>query len=261
MLYPTLAFHSGLPLGRPSPVTRTATSPLHPRSPVPQRSLDHLRSPPVPPTRRRPVPAMTSAPAPPPLTTPPSRAPRVLMVCLGNICRSPAAEAVLRAAAARRGLPVEVDSCGTGGGSPGWYAAGGFSYHEGDGGDPRMRAAAAARGIVIESASRPLAPADLEGDGAFDVVVGMDEANLRAMETARKAWVREGRCGVEEVRWRMMSEFSRDEGFRGEPVPDPYYGGVDGFEHALDLIQGAADGILDELYGVGAVGEGAQGDM
>jgi protein-tyrosine phosphatase len=182
------------------------------------------------------------------------RPPRVLMVCLGNICRSPAAEAVLRAAAAHRALPLVVDSCGTGGGSPEWYAAGGFSHHEGDAGDPRMRAAAAARGLDITSRSRPLVPADLEGAGAFDVIVGMDGDNLRAMETARRAWVREGRCAGGEVRWRLLSEFSKDEAFRGQPVPDPYYGGRRGFEHALDLIEGAADGILDELYGEGARG-------
>jgi protein-tyrosine phosphatase len=240
---PRAAFQPPLPLLRPATVLRCSVNALRPESYFAR-------------TARA---ASACAMPPSPAHDAAARPPRVLMVCLGNICRSPAAEAVLQAAAARRGLEVEVDSCGTGGGSPTWYMSDGFSYHEGDPGDARMRAAAAARGVEITSRSRPLRPGDLEGDRMFDLVVGMDRENLRAMERARAAWNKEGRCAVPEVKWRMLSEFSNDEGFRGKPVPDPYYGGAEGFEHALDLIEGAADGILDELFGAGAVGAGKPG--
>lgn len=177
------------------------------------------------------------------------RAPRVLMVCLGNICRSPAAEAVLKAYAARRSLEVDVDSCGTGGGSPNWCEEGGFSYHEGGPGDGRMRVAAGERGYDITSRSRPLRPADLEGGEMFDLIIGMDRSNMQEMERARRIWQQEGKVSVDRVGARLLSEFSSDKSFRGNAVPDPYYGGTQGFEHALDLIEGACEGILDELFG------------
>lgn len=174
------------------------------------------------------------------------------MVCLGNICRSPAAEAVLRARASDRDLDVIVQSCGTGGGSGNWAEPGGVAFHEGECADKRMSSAALKRGIKIDSRSRPLAPEDIEGDNKFDVVIGMDESNVRAMEMAREIWIAGGRCGDEArlMKWSLMADFSPEtNGFRGKPVPDPYYLGVEGFETALDLIQGAADGVLDCLFG------------
>lgn len=133
-----------------------------------------------------------------------------------------------------------VDSCGTGGGSPSWYLDGGFSHHRGDPADPRMRAAAENRDLKLESRSRPLSPDDFQ---AFHIIVGMDESNLEAIETARAHW------GIEQPRAKvvLMSDFSPDDSFRGRPVPDPYYGGINGFEHALDLIQGACEGLADHL--------------
>jgi protein-tyrosine phosphatase len=169
----------------------------------------------------------------------------VLMVCLGNICRSPAAEAVLRATIERRELQaaVTVDSCGTGGGSGSWYKPGGFAYHEGDPADARMRQVGSTRGYEITSISRPLRKSDFSN---FDLILGMDASNLEAIETARREWgvADPGTDGVARVS--LFSSYSPNERFRGCAVPDPYYGGQQGFEHVSDLIQETCEGILDD---------------
>jgi protein-tyrosine phosphatase len=105
----------------------------------------------------------------------------VLFVCLGNICRSPTAEAVFVDVVKKANLTNKyaIDSCGTGGGSSDWYKSGGFSYHEGDDADSRMTAAASRRGVNLTSKSRPLEPQDFTN---FQYIVGMDPANMRAME-------------------------------------------------------------------------------
>ena len=112
---------------------------------------------------------------------------KVLFVCLGNICRSPTAEAVFTSVVERAGVTHNfmVDSCGTGGGSSNWYRAGGFSYHEGDSADARMTQVAAARGVRLTSKSRPLRPTDLS---EFDVILGMDAANMAAIKRAAEHW-------------------------------------------------------------------------
>lgn len=104
---------------------------------------------------------------------------KCLFVCLGNICRSPTAEAVFTTVAERRGVAdaMTIDSCGTGGGSSDWYREGGFSYHEGDAADARMRDHAARRGIRLTSRSRPLTPQDLH---TFDYIVAMVRSNKSA---------------------------------------------------------------------------------
>ncbi|KAI0566218.1 protein tyrosine phosphatase [Gracilaria domingensis] len=166
------------------------------------------------------------------------------MLCTGNICRSPAAEAVMKGVLDKRGLQTDffVDSCGTGGGSSNWYKESGFSYHEGDLADPRMRAAARKRGLKLESRSRPLAKDDFD---KFEVIVAMDSYNLSAIETARQYW----NVDSPKARIVLMSEFSPDESFKGKPIPDPYWSGADGFEYALDLIEGACEGLADHLIG------------
>ena len=244
---------------------------------------------------------------------------RVLMVCLGNICRSPAAEAVLAHLVKKRkiGDSVFVDSCGTvsfllvvfffflelffrvlfirgavclrqktrnekgkkltlmitfpgkkiknkkqkGGGSGDWYKEGGFSYHEGDAADSRMRSAASKRGIAVTSRSRPLSPRDLE---EFDVVVAMDSANRAAIARAREHWISKGKLresgggggnggeggGGERARVVMMTDYLRDEKLAKlavGAVPDPYYGGEKGFETVLDLLEDACEGLLEEI--------------
>ena len=166
----------------------------------------------------------------------------VLMVCLGNICRSPAAEAVLRDSIASRGLSdmIRVDSCGTGGGREFWFMEGVPSFHEGEESDIRMIQAASARGIEITSRSRPLRPADF---AEFQYIVAMDKSNIEDMEQARVYW------GVErgESKTVLLLDYASEPSKRGRPVPDPYFGGRDGFGKALDLIQDACDGLLDNI--------------
>ncbi len=151
---------------------------------------------------------------------------RVLFVCLGNICRSPTAEAVMRGLLAERGLEdrVEVDSAGT------------IAYHAGEGADERMQRAAAERGYVLESIARQVEPEDFE---RFDLIVAMDQSNHEELELMAP--------DGSGHKVRLLSEFLPE----GEPrdVPDPYWGGAQGFERVLDLIEEACPHIVDELLG------------
>ena len=150
---------------------------------------------------------------------------RVLFVCLGNICRSPTAEAVLRALAAREApeLLVEVDSAGTAG------------YHVGEPPDPRTRQAAARRGYDLSTLrARVVEPADFE---RFDLILAMDRENLRVLRRRAPAQAHE--------RVRLFLEFAPEAG--PEDVPDPYYGGANGFEEVLDLVETATRGLLAHL--------------
>ncbi|KAH0477388.1 MAG: uncharacterized protein KVP18_003611 [Porospora cf. gigantea A] len=167
----------------------------------------------------------------------------VLFLCLGNICRSPAAEAVFSKLLTEKDRhDVEIDSCGTGGGNPRWYQPGQFSFHEGDQADPRMRQAAKKRDIAITSRSRPLAPEDRR----FDYIVCMDSANVRAVSEAAEAW------GVPELAEKvvLLTDYwaaGGGEGKKPSKVPDPYYGGPDGFEHVLDLLRVCCEGLIREV--------------
>lgn len=162
-------------------------------------------------------------------------------MCLGNICRSPAAEAVLKARADVRGLSdiVHVDSCGTGGGRPEWFIDG-MAYHKGDDPDHRMRAAASQRGLQLTSISRPLVKEDFD---EFHRIIAMDENNIEAIEEARKYW----EVPSTNARVELLTNFSSKPHKRGTAIPDPYYGGPRGFDIALDLIQDACDGLLDDI--------------
>ena len=147
---------------------------------------------------------------------------RILFVCLGNICRSPTAEAVLRALAAREApeLGLEVDSAGTAG------------YHVGEPPDPRMRAAAARRGYDLEALrARIVEPGDFE---RFDLILAMDRENLAVLHRRVPEQARE--------RVRLFLEFSPQR--EPEEVPDPYYGGPNGFEEVLDLVEATARELL-----------------
>jgi protein-tyrosine phosphatase len=140
---------------------------------------------------------------------------RILFVCLGNICRSPAAEGVTRALAAARGMDVEFDSAGTG------------DWHVGNPPHPPMIASARARGYDLSPLrARRIVASDF---GRFDLILGMDRANLAAVERIRP------HDDVTPVRL-----------FLGDAeVPDPY---VDAsFEAALDLIEAGAARLLDQL--------------
>jgi protein-tyrosine phosphatase len=151
---------------------------------------------------------------------------RVLFVCLGNICRSPAAEGVFRHLLAREGLEehFEVDSAGTGG------------WHSGRPADARMRAAARRRGIDLTSRARQITLGDLSG---FDHILTMDQDNLASVRALARELA--GRPGL--ARIEPLTAYGR--GLRAEEVPDPYYGGPEGFEHVLDLLADACAGLLE----------------
>lgn len=150
---------------------------------------------------------------------------RILFVCMGNICRSPTAEGVVRAHVERAGLAavVEIDSAGTHG------------YHIGKAPDDRARTAATARGYDL-SALRARRVSDFDFV-RFDRILAMDRDNL---DLLRQACPPEHRHKLG-----LFLEYSRR--FREREVPDPYYGGPEGFEHVLDLVEDAARGLIDSL--------------
>lgn len=150
---------------------------------------------------------------------------RILFVCLGNICRSPTAEVVLRAVASREApdIVLEIDSAGTAG------------YHVGELPDRRTRQAAARRGYDLSALrARVVEPGDFE---TFDLILAMDRENLRALERRSPPEARD--------RLRLFLEFAPETGI--SEVPDPYYGGPNGFEDVLDLIEAASRGLLQHL--------------
>jgi protein-tyrosine phosphatase len=159
---------------------------------------------------------------------------RILFVCLGNICRSPTAEAVMRARLAERGLAadVEVDSAGTG------------SWHVGNPPDERATDAGARRGIELTGRARTVAPEDFH---EFDLIVAMDDDNHAELGRLAAA-----AAGAAELR--LLREFDPEAVARGElTVPDPYYGGVDGFDHVLDVVDRACAGLIEAIV-AGEVG-------
>lgn len=154
---------------------------------------------------------------------------RVLFVCLGNICRSPAAEAVLRHTVRRLGIAVEADSAGT------------LDIHAGNLPDPRMRAAGASRGYELTSIARGVTPRDLQ-PGSFDWVIAMDRENL---DDLRCLAAQQPPPRREPPRIVLLSEFLDASWPRD--VPDPYYGGPEGFERVLDMLEAAMLAILTSL--------------
>jgi protein-tyrosine phosphatase len=150
---------------------------------------------------------------------------RVLFVCLGNICRSPTAEAVFRALAAgeARDLVIEADSAGTAG------------YHVGAPPDERSQAAARRRGYdMSRRRARIVEPQDFE---RFDLLLAMDRDNLAVLRSRAPA--------ARHERLRLFLDFAPELGTL--EVPDPYYGGANGFEEVLDLVEAAARGLLAYL--------------
>ncbi len=150
---------------------------------------------------------------------------KILFVCLGNICRSPAAQGIMEKMIADRGLQDRfyVDSAGTYGG------------HNGSLPDERMRIHARSRGYELTHLSRQVTGHDFE---TFDLIVIMDKNNLHGL-----------RCMKDVVDERKVVEIARY--LRMHPghdsVPDPYYDGAEGFELVLDLLEDACHGLLDEL--------------
>lgn len=153
----------------------------------------------------------------------------VLMVCTANICRSPTAEAVLRHRIERAGLAAKVrlDSAGT-------RASGAHASPP----DPRSIAHAARRGYDLTPLrSRPVVADDFE---RFDLIVPMDRSHLAQLATIAPHGHR--------ATVRLLMSFAPSSAGAGDVVPDPYYGGAAGFEHVLDLVELACDGLLEYLY-------------
>jgi len=152
--------------------------------------------------------------------------PRILLVCLGNICRSPTAEVVLRSRAAARGVAdqVVVDSAGTG------------DWHAGMPPDRRAIAHAAKRGYDLTPLrARQVTPDDFQ---RFNWILAMDRSVLRELTSLQPAQF-SGRIG-------RFLDFAPHVGLRD--VPDPYYGGASHFERVLDLVEHASDGLLTHLF-------------
>ena len=152
---------------------------------------------------------------------------RLLFVCMGNICRSPTAEGVMRGLLREQGLEdaIEVDSAGTG------------AWHIGDPPDARATAAAQARGIALAGAARQITATDFSD---YDLILAADRSNLRDLRAVLPADAR--------AKLHLLREFDpASEGGGDLDVPDPYYGGDDGFERVLDLVEAACRGLLDAL--------------
>ncbi|NDV70244.1 low molecular weight protein-tyrosine-phosphatase [Dysgonomonas sp. 25] len=150
---------------------------------------------------------------------------KVLFVCLGNICRSPAAEGIFADMVKKEGLQnrIKVDSAGTAG------------YHNGELPDYRMRQHGARRGYKFDSISRKFLAVDFD---QFDMIIAMDDSNYdNIMRLAPDL--------ESEKKVHRMVDFSRK--YKYDHIPDPYYSGSDGFELVLDLLEDACAGLLEEI--------------
>jgi len=149
---------------------------------------------------------------------------KLLFVCLGNICRSPAAQAVMEQLLRQQNITGHVcDSAGT------------SSFHEGQLADERMREAASRRGMAITHRSRPITKRDLT---EFDYIFVMDESN--AANVFRLA-----SSAAEKAKIKLMAAYCQQHQVKS--IPDPYYGGAQGFDRVLDLLTDAASEILRRL--------------
>ena len=152
---------------------------------------------------------------------------KVLFVCTGNICRSPTAEGVFKHAIDEAGLAdrIATDSAGTG------------DYHIGEAPDPRAQSAALARGYDIS----PLCARQvrLRDFGEFDYILAMDESHLRQLKRLSPP--------EHASKVKLFMDFAGEGAAR--EVPDPYYGGKQGFERVLDMVEHASRGLLDHLRG------------
>lgn len=151
---------------------------------------------------------------------------RILFVCLGNICRSPTAEAVMKAVVEKAGLSdvVYIDSAGING------------YHNGERADSRMRVHAQRRGYDLTSISRRVEP--LADFADFDLIIGMDYQNIKDLNALASD-------DKSREKIRIMTQYCRVS--KADVVPDPYYGGDAGFELVLDLLEDACEGLLEEI--------------
>ena len=147
----------------------------------------------------------------------------ILFVCLGNICRSPTGEGIFRSYIQQHenDQVITVDSAGT------------IGYHQGNPADARMRQTAARRGYDLQSRSRKIKPDDLD---TFDLVIAMDRENLQDIKEVHP----DPTASV-----KLLSDFLDDQW--PTDVPDPYYGGDEGFEYVVDMIEAAVPKIFEHL--------------
>ena len=151
---------------------------------------------------------------------------KILFVCLGNICRSPSAEAVFTRVVKIRRLAkqFEIDSAGT------------HAYHAGESADKRMRAHAKKRGYNLTSISRKFNP-NRDFDN-FDMIIGMDNENIQVIK-------RMARNPNDLDKIHKMTDFRKNWNY--DEIPDPYYGGEEGFELVLDLLEDSCEGLIEKL--------------
>ena len=151
----------------------------------------------------------------------------ILFVCLGNICRSPAAEAIFLDLIKKKGLTdgFIVDSAGTG------------SWHIGKKADARMRISAERRGLNILSTARQINPKDFEN---FNYILAMDNSNFKNIINLKN---RNSSSDYSSIR--KIQDFRSV--FKAEEVPDPYFGGDEGFDHVLDILEDSVGGFLESI--------------
>jgi len=151
---------------------------------------------------------------------------KILFVCMGNICRSPSAEAVFNGLLKQERMAknLVIDSAGT------------IAYHAGENADRRMQSHAIKRGYNLTSISRKFDPhSDFD---RFDLIIGMDNENIDSLK-------RMARDQSDLQKIHLMTDFSKEWNY--QEIPDPYYGGEEGFELVLDLLEDACLGLLEEV--------------
>lgn len=148
---------------------------------------------------------------------------RILAVCAGNICRSPAAESAIREAAATAGLDLEVDSAGTG------------SWHVGQPPHPESVAAGSRAGLVIDGKARRVNVADFD---RFDIIVAMDRSNLKDLMALAPS---------KEARAKLRLFRTYDPSTMSDEVPDPWGGPTAGYEETIRIVRAAAQGLIDQV--------------
>jgi len=149
----------------------------------------------------------------------------VLFVCMGNICRSPSGEAVMRKLVKRASLEAEIecDSAGT------------IAYHEGEPADARMKRHAIKRGYKLTSIARRFRNIDFE---SFNYIIAMDRSNYTDLMSFDHDKIFTSKIF-------MMTDFTKNGKY--SEVPDPYYGGPEGFENVLDILEDSCSGLLDRI--------------